>query len=72
MVSLTTLYLISIVITSIAGMGSAFLGNSIHVIESQEERLPEQPIQPFEAEEERLPEQPIQTVESEETRPSIE
>ena len=57
MASLTTVYLISVILTSVAGIASAFLGNSIHVIEKQEEVLLEQP---------------IQTLESEEIRPNIE
>lgn len=62
MASLTTVYLISIILTSVAGIGSAFLGNRIHTIETKiEEVLPEV-----------LHEQPIQTLESEEIRPSIE
>ena len=63
MASLTTVYMISIILTSIAGIGSAFVGNNIYPISGGSEKPVEKPVEQPEEKPEEKPEEPVEPLE---------
>ena len=63
MASLTTVYMISIILTSIAGIGSAFIGNKIYPLSGGTVMTEEKPEEKSEEKSEEKPEEPLEPLE---------